>query len=215
MSIKILLVDDHKIVCNGLRTLLEKEADMKVVGEAADGRAALRLSQEIKPDVVVMDVSLPELNGCEATRKIIAKLPKVKVIALSMYSDRKFVYRMFKAGASGYLPKDSAFEELSRAIRAVVKDQMYVYPGITDTVVREFVRKVVETKSSVLSVLTDREREVLQLISEGQSTKEIAYELDVSVKTIESHRQKTMQKLGIKSIAELTKYAIREGLTSL
>jgi len=215
MSIKILLVDDHKIVCNGLRTLLEKEADMKVVGEAADGRAALRLSQEIKPDVVVMDVSLPELNGCEATRKIIAKLPKVKVIALSMYSDRKFVYRMFEAGASGYLPKDSAFEELSRAIRAVVKDQMYVYPGITDTVVREFVRKVVETKSSVLSVLTDREREVLQLISEGQSTKEIAYELDVSVKTIESHRQKTMQKLGIKSIAELTKYAIREGLTSL
>jgi len=215
MSIRIILVDDHKIVREGLCGLLEKESDMKVVGEAVDGRTALRLSQQIKPDVVVMDISLPGLNGYEATQKMIAKVPRVKVIALSMYSDRKFVYRMFKAGASGYLPKDSAFEELARAIRTVVKDQVYVYPGIGNTIVKGFMQKALETKFSAFSVLSAREREVLQLMSEGHSTKEIAYQLDVSAKTIETHRRGIMKKLNINSVARLTKYAIREGLTPL
>ena len=215
MSIKIILADDHNIMRQALRVLLENEPDIEVVGETVDGQAALGLARETKPDVVIMDIAMPGLNGVEATRKIIAKVPGTKVIALSAHSDRRFVSRMFKAGASGYLLKDCLFEELAVAIRTVAKNQIYVSPKIANVVVKGFIRRPLKDDLTVFSILTDREREVLQLLSEGKTTKQIAALLKVSVKTVETYRQHIMDKLNIRSIAGLTKYAIREGLTSL
>ena len=215
MSIKVVLVDDHNVMREGLRALLKNESDIEVAGEAADGQAAFRLVSEIKPDLVIMDIAMPGLNGIEATRKIISKNSFVKVIALSAYSDRRFIFRVFKAGASGYLLKDCAFEELVCAIRAVSARQIYLSPGIANIVLKDYLRQSSKENTSVFSVLTAREREVLQLLSEGKTTKQIALLLKVSVKTIETHRPQIMDKLNIRSIAELTKYAIREGITSL
>ena len=215
MSIRILLADDHKIMRQGLRSLLESEADMEVIAEAEDGLALLGLVQEMLPDIVIMDVAMPNLNGIEATRQIIGRAPGIKVLALSMYSDRRFITSMLSAGASGYLPKDCAFEELVQAIRAIAADQTYLSPRIADIVVKEYVHQLKKTNSSVFSVLTARQREVLQLLAEGKTIKEIARDLCLSVKTIETHRQQIKNKLSIHSIAELTKYAISEGLTSL
>jgi len=215
MRIKIILADDHQIVRQGLRTLLEKEPDMEVVAEAEDGRSAVRLIRETAVDVVIMDVAMPDLNGTEATRQITSEFPQIKVIALSMYADRRFVINMLKAGASGYLFKDCAFEELTRAIRLVMANKTYLSSGVTDVVVKDFVQASSGRQASVFSVLTAREREVLQLLAEGRTTNQIASSLHVSVKTIETHRQQVMNKLKIHSVAELTKYAIREGLTSL
>ena len=215
MKIKILLADDHKIVRDGLRTLVEKEPDMEVVGEAENGRQAVRLTQELTPDVVIMDITMADLNGIEAARQIHKEIPEVKVIALSMHSDRRFVAGMLEAGASGYLLKDCAFEELTRAIKNVVSNKIYLSPGITDVVVKDYLGKSTKASRSVFSNLTNREREVLQLLAEGRSTKQIAQSLHVSIKTIETHRRQIMKKLNMHSIAELTKYALREGLTSL
>ena len=215
MSIKILLADDHKIVRDGLRSLLENQPDMEVVGEAENGRMAVQLSRDRKPQVVIMDISMPDLNGMEATRQMLKDLPDVKVIALSMHSDRRYVFGMFNAGASGFLLKDCAFEELASAINTVVANQPYLSPSIAGTVIEDFVRSTFSAESSATAVLTAREREVLQLLAEGRSTKEIASQLHVSVKTVETHRRRIMDKLGLRGIPELTKYAIREGLTSL
>ena len=215
MSIKILLADDHRITRQGLRSLLEKESDMEVVAEAQEGRAAVHLVRELSPDVVIMDVTMPDLNGMEATRQIVAELPSVKVIALSMHSDNLFVSEMLKSGASGYLPKDCAFEELARAIRAVVDGKTYLSPAVSGVVVDDYLHHLARTESPSSEVLTDREREVLQLIAEGKSTKQIALKLHISVKTVETHRRQIMSKLNIHTVAELTKYAIRKGLTSL
>ncbi|MCJ7777086.1 MAG: response regulator transcription factor [Sedimentisphaerales bacterium] len=215
MSIKILLADDHKITRQGLRSLLEKEPDMEVVAEAEEGRTTVRLAREHLPDVVVMDVTMPDLNGMEATRQIRAELPNVKVIALSMHSDNLFVSEMLKSGASGYLLKDCAFEELARAIHVVVDGKTYLSPAISGVVVDEYLHHLTKTESPGSKVLTDREREVLQLIAEGNSTKQVALKLHISVKTVETHRRQIMSKLNIHTIAELTKYAIRQGLTSL
>ncbi len=214
MAIRILLADDHKIVRQGLRTLLQKEPDMEVVAEAEDGRASLKLAQELAPHVVIMDVGMPDLNGIEATRQVLAESPNIKVIALSMHSDRRFVVNMLKAGASGYLLKDSAFEELASAIRAVMTNKTYLSPGVSDVVIKDYIAGP-KPDNSAFSVLTAREREVLQLMAEGRSTKQIADRLIVSIKTIETHRQQIMSKLDMHSVAELTKYAIREGLSSL
>lgn len=215
MSIRIILADDHKIIRDGLRSLLEKQSDMEIVGEAEDGRTAVQQVQKLSPDVVIMDVSMHNLNGIEATRQIIAKFPRIKVLTLSMHSDKRFVAGMLSAGASGYLMKDSAFKELINAIRIVLSNQIYLSPRVASIVTEDYVHHLSATDSSAHSILTVREREILQLLAEGKSTKQAALQLHVSVKTIETHRQKVMNKLGIYSVAELTKYAVREGLTSL
>ena len=215
MKVRILLADDHKIIRDGLRSLLQKEADFEVVAEAEDGQTAVRTAQELLPDVVIMDIGMPDLNGIEATRQIQAKGDDVKVLALSMHSDRRFVAEMLKAGASGYLLKDSDFAELAQAIRVIVRGGTYLPPSLTNLLVQNYVRKPVGEEASVFSVLTAREREVLQLMAEGKSTKLLAAHLHISMKTVETHRQNIMEKLDIHSVAELTKYAIREGLTSL
>lgn len=215
MSIRILLADDHKITREGLRSLLEKEPDMEVVAEAEDGRTTVSLVRELQPDVVIMDVSMPDLNGMEAARQIGSEFGNVKIIALSMHSDSLFVTEMLKSGASGYLLKDCAFEELARAIRVVVADQTYLSPSISGVVVNGYLHRVSRVDISGPQALTDREREVLQLVAEGKSTKEIALALHISVKTVETHRRQIMDKLDIHTVAELTKYAIRKGLTSL
>ena len=213
--IKIILADDHQIVRHGLRSLLAAEPDMEVVGEADNGRAVVRLVQEKSPQVVIMDISMPDLNGIEATRQIIGESPGIKIIALSMHSDSLFVLNMFKAGASGYLLKDCALEELVKAVRTVLSRKVYLSPGISDIVIKDFVIGWSPADSSAYSILTTREREVLQLMAEGRSTNQIAESLCVSVKTVEAHRKQLMNKLDIHSVAELTKYAIRQGLTSL
>ena len=191
---------------------------MEVVAEANDGRSAVQLAQELQPDVVVMDVGMPGLNGIEATRQITNREPDAKVVALSMHSDRRFMGEMLKAGAKGYLLKDGAFEELATAIRSVVANKVYLSPRIADVVVDDYVRRTPGqngSDTSAFAKLTPREREVLQLMAEGRATKEIAMDLKVSIKTVETHRRQIMEKLQIHSVAELTKYAIREGLTSL
>jgi len=215
MSIRILLADDHKITRQGLRSLLEKQPDMEVVAEAEEGRTAVRLVRELVPNVVIMDVSMPDLNGMQATRKIVAEFPNVKIIALSMHSDSLFVIEMLKSGASGYLLKDCAFEDLERAIRTVVADKTYLSPTISSVVVDDYLHRLSRADFADSEVLTDREREVLQLMAEGKSTKRIALELHISAKTVETHRRQIMNKLDIHTVAELTKYAIRKGLTSL
>lgn len=207
MNIKILLADDHKIVSDCLEPLLNKQPDMQVVARAENGQMAVRLTQKMEPDVVIMDIAMPDLNGIEATRQIIAHCPGVKVIALSMNSGRRFVKGILNAGASGYLTKNCSFEELVSAVRNVVANKKYLSPEISDIVIEETL--------PTSSLLTTREREVLQLLAEGMTVKEIASQLHRSIKTIHTHRKQIMEKLGIHSIAELTKYALREGLTSL
>jgi len=215
MSIRILLADDHKITRQGLRSLLEKELDMEVVAEAQDGRTAVLLVRQVWPNLVIMDVSMPDLNGVEATRQIVAAAPNVKVIALSMHSDTLFVAEMLKSGANGYLLKDCAFEELARAIRTVMEGKTYLSPSISGVVVDDYLHQLSKTTLSSSDVLTSREREVLQLLAEGKTTKQIALKLHISIKTVETHRRQIMEKLNIHSVAELTKYAIRKGFTSL
>ncbi|MBI5409564.1 MAG: response regulator transcription factor [Nitrospirae bacterium] len=214
MSLRIILADDHKIMREGLRTLLEKQDDFLIIAEAGNGRTTVKLAEEHNPDLVVMDTVMPDLNGIEATRQIIARNPKIKIIALSMHSDKQFVMQMLKAGASGYILKDCAFKELVYAIQSVVDGYIYLSPRINTILLKERVFEHKEVNASAFAALSNREREVLQLIAEGRSTKEIAETLFVSVKTIETHRQQIMSKLNIHSIAGLTKYAIREGLTT-
>ncbi len=216
MTIKIILADDHQIVRHGLRSLLEAEPDMKVLAEADNGREVLRMARDLSPMVIIMDISMPDLNGIEATRQILAEIPGIKIIALSMHSDSLFILNMLKAGACGYLLKDCALEELVKAIRTVVANKTYLSPGVSDIVIKDFVCSWSDSPSpSAFSLLTAREREVLQLMAEGKSTTQIAECLCVSVKTVEAHRKQIMNKSGIHSVAELTKYAIRQGLTSL
>jgi len=186
-----------------------------VVGEADDGRRTVQMVKELSPDIVIMDVAMPDLNGIEATRQITAEFPDVKVIAVSMHSDRRFVSEMLKAGASAYLSKDYAFDELENAIRTVISNKIYLSPDISGVVVENYVRQPQKPEESAFSLLSQREREVVQLLAEGKTSKEIADQLHVSVKTVETHRTNIMTKLNIHRLAELTKYAIREGLTPL
>lgn len=210
---KILLADDHKMMRDGLRAILEKEG-LQVVGEAQDGHEALALAHRLRPDVVVMDISMPGLNGIDATRRLLAEIPRIKVISLSMNSDRRYVVAMFKAGAVGYLLKNSASDELIQAVRAVASDLTYVSPSIASIVVDSFIAGA-QSPPKAEKVLSAREREVLQLLAEGHSSKDIASTLNVAVPTVETYRRLIMDKLNLRTIADLTKYAIREGLTSL
>ncbi|TDJ16468.1 MAG: response regulator transcription factor [Gammaproteobacteria bacterium] len=210
---RVLLADDHKILRQGLRTLLEQEKDIQVVGEADNGRLSVELTGELAPDVVIMDVAMPDLNGIDATRRITEADPRTRVLALSMHSDGRYVRGMLQAGARGYILKDCAAEELTHAIRTVMAGQVYVSPGVTGTIINDYVRQL--TAADEPATLTRREREVLQLLAEGGSTANIAAGLHLSVKTIETHRKRIMDKLGLRSIAELTKYAIREGITTV
>jgi two-component system response regulator NreC len=214
MSIKVLIADDHKIVREGLRTMLEKEPDIKVVGEAVDGRMTERLARELAPEVIIMDVAMPNLNGIEATRQIAADLPGIKIIALSMHDDRRFVLNMFKAGAVGYMLKDCAFKDLVKAIRVVMSNKTYMSNEIAEIVLKNYLASSSTLEATAFQRLTPRECEVLQLIAEGKNTTKIAESLHISVKTVETHRKQIMEKLNIKTVAELTKYAIREGLTT-
>ncbi|NLH50627.1 MAG: response regulator transcription factor [Myxococcales bacterium] len=214
MSVRIVLADDHKIVRDGLRAILAQETGFEIVAEAGDGQNALALVEKHRPDIVVMDISMPGLNGIEAARKMAGLTPPIRVLALSMHTDRHFISEMLRAGASGYLLKDCAGEELGLAIRTIVGGKTYLSPSVSRVIVDEFVNRGAPANSA-RAILTTRELEVLQRLAEGKSIKEIAFELNVSVKTVETHRAKISEKLGISSIAELTKYALREGITSL
>jgi DNA-binding NarL/FixJ family response regulator len=210
-SCRVFLVDDHRMMRDGLRAILDKSGH-QTVGEAGSGREALTLAQQADPQVVIMDISMPGLNGVDATQRLLAELPRVKVIALSMSADRRYVLAMFAAGARGYLLKNSAADELLQAIRTVMDGLTYVSPSIAATVVDS---SLVAASSRANQRLSVREREVLQLIAEGLSSKAIATQLTVAVSTVDTHRRQIMEKLNLHTVAQLTKYAIREGLTSI
>jgi DNA-binding NarL/FixJ family response regulator len=211
--VRVVLADDHAMMRDGLRAVLEK-AGVEVVGEAANGHQAIAEVKRSRPDVVVIDIAMPELNGIDATRRLAAEAPDVKVIALSMNADRRYVIAMLEAGAAGYLLKNSASEELLNALRVVTRGQTYPSPAIAGGVVDQAIRGASASQSGSAKQLSVREREVLQLVAEGKSSKEIAAALQIAVPTVETHRRQIMEKLHLRTIAELTKYAIREGITS-
>ncbi len=213
---RVLLAEDHTIVRKGLRSLLDKETGIKVVGEAEDGREAIAKAEELHPDVVVMDIAMPGLNGLEATRQIKKRFPDMKILILTMHTNEEYVLQTLKAGASGYLVKKAAPAELISAINAVHKGDSFLSPSISRTVIDEYIRRSKEISEGEegFEQLTVREREVLQLIAEGHKTREIAELLYISIKTVETHRAHIMNKLDIHSTAELTRYAIRKGIIS-
>ena len=214
-AVRVLIVDDHAMFRSGLRALLEMEPGMSVVGEASNGRDAVEVAKSTAPDVVVMDVRLPDLNGIDTTRQILTVKPDVKVIGLSANTDERSILEMMRAGAAGYVAKDSAYEELVAAVRSVLKNDVYYSPRVIKSMAQEMGGVDRGGAETAFSKLSPREREVLQLIAEGKSTKEVAARLDVSIKTAETHRRNLMEKLHVDSVAELTKCAIREGLTSV
>ena len=215
MKTKIVLVEDHSIMRQGLRLLLENQPNLEVLGEAGNGREAIELVQKLKPEIVLTDISMPDMNGMEATRQILDCCDSVKVIVLSVHSDKQFVSGMLRAGASGYLVKDCIKDELIEAIDMVKRGHMYLSRQIEVSVLKDYKRILEAEDNSVFSKLTKREREVLQLITEGKSTKQIAGDLYVSVKTIETHRQNIMNKLEIYNIPNLVKYAIQQGVIDI
>ncbi|MEW6751568.1 MAG: response regulator transcription factor [Candidatus Latescibacterota bacterium] len=215
MDLRILLADDHRMVRDGLRALIQLEPGLQVVGEADDGQEAVELARRLHPDVVVLDVAMPVLNGIDASRQICAEQPDVGIIALSQHADKRLVTAMFRAGARGYLLKKNAFHELARAIHVVVEGKLFVSPQIAGMVAGDFANRTSVDASSRFSELTGREREVLQLLVEGWAAERIADALHISVNTVSTHRYHIMEKLGIRTLPELTKFAIREGITFL
>jgi len=213
---RVLLAEDHTIVRKGLCALLDAEPSIEVIGEAQDGREALLKAEQLHPDIVLMDISMPGLNGLEATRQIKKRFPEVKVLILTVHSDEEYIRQILRAGASGYLVKQAAPHELISAIEAIQRGESYLSPSVSKKVVQEYVQHAAgAAEEDSYERLTDREREVLQLIAEGNSTRDIAELLHLSVKTAETHRARLMRKLDIHSTAELTQYAIRKGVISL
>jgi DNA-binding NarL/FixJ family response regulator len=206
--IRVLLADDHAMVRKGFRLILEAQPDMEIAGEAGNGRQAVDLAEKLHPDVVVMDVAMPELNGIEATRRLASSSPHTRVLALSMHKDSVYVREILRAGARGYLLKDSIDTDLISAVRAVAKGDGYISPGVSDAVLTDYRRHV----TAPLDLLTSREREVLQMIAESKTNKEIAVALNLSVYTVEAHRGKIMEKLNLHSTSELVRFAVRHGL---
>ena len=215
MNIKVILADDHKMIRTCIRSMLNKYSDIEVIAETENGEETIQKARELQPDVIIMDLCMPDLNGIDATFQIVSKSLNIKVLALSMYSDEHFVMDIFKAGATGFITKDTDFEELVNAIRLVNSNHIYLCPGLSKVIAVDSIKKDLESIRLTRSVLSGREYEVLKLFAEGKTTKTIASELYVSAKTVETHRQHIMDKLGIHSLVELTKYAIREGLTNL
>ena len=212
-TIKVLIADDHAIVRKGIGFILGQEWDIEVVGEAEDGREAISLTQEIKPDIVLMDISMPRLNGLEATRRIKKALPEIKVIVLSMYNDEEYVFKILKAGSSGYVLKQSAPRELITAIHEVYKGNSFLSPPISSKLIEKWMQnEETAANGDLYDTLSDREKEVLQLIAEGLTNREMSRELNLSVKTIETHRSTLMRKLNISHTAGLTRYAIIKGI---
>jgi len=215
MALRIVLADDHETVRIGLRAALQRETDITIVGEAADGRAAVDLVENLEPSILILDIGMPGMNGLEAIRRIRAAKLRTKVIVFSMHSDRNYVAEALKLGACGYVLKGSPIKEVTSAIRTVVRGETFLSPKIREGIGSYTELALSSDSDLVLPTLTSREREILQLLTEGKTNKEMAYTLDVSVKTIESHRSQLMEKLNLRSVAELTKYAIRAGMTSL
>lgn len=214
MTIRALLADDHEMVLDGLISLLGKESGIEVVGTAANGRAAVERARDLRPDLVLMDLSMPGLNGMEATRQILAARPEIKVICLSMHAERRFVSAALDAGASGYVLKERAMQEVIKGIRAVMAGGIYLDTTIAGEVLEGYRASLAGHSPQAGAALSGREVEVLQLMAEGHGTREIGELLHISMKTVSSHREHIMDKLGIRSIAGLTKYAIRQGLTT-
>ncbi|HOK96561.1 MAG TPA: response regulator transcription factor [Anaerohalosphaeraceae bacterium] len=214
MVVRVVLVDDHEIMREGMSALLRKYSQFEVVGQASDGRQAVEVVLELKPDIVIMDVGMPNLNGIEATRRMLAQLPNLKVMALSTHSDGNIVAKMIKAGACGYMLKDSAFEELIEGLNTILEGKTFLCNKVSKVVFSEYVSMITNPNRTLDDGLSSREREVLQMVAEGHTTKEIAEALNLSTKTVDSHREHIMEKLGIRNVAGLTRYAIREGLTT-
>lgn len=214
-KIKIVIADDHAIVRQGIVNYLELKHDIQVVGQACDGLSAVKLAGELKPEIVIMDISLPNMNGIDASREITDSLPHTKIIALSMHASKEYVTEMFRAGANAYLLKESGFEELYNAIQTVINGKSYLSPSLVDLVVDNFIKPSPSEEASVFNKLSKRQREVLQLLAEGKTTKQVALNLKISPKTVEAHRLNLMEKLKIDNIAQLTKYAVQQGLTTL
>jgi len=215
MSIRILLADDHTVVRDGLRALLEKQPDMTVVGEAADGRDSVRLAEEQLPDVVVMDIAMPNMNGIEATRRILAANPRTNVVMLSMHQDESYVLRSLKAGAKGYLLKDSLRSDVIEAIRTVSQGRSFMTRKVSRILQEDYIRQMERRGlEDSYDLLTDREREILQLVAEGKTNKDVATFLNISLTTVETHRTHILQKLGLHSVPELILYAVRKGIIS-
>jgi len=215
MTMKILLADDHEIMREGICALLRKHPEMEVIGQAADGRSAVDMVKQLQPDVVVMDIGMPNLNGIEATQQMVAENPHIKVMALSTHSDGSVVAKMIKAGATGYMLKESAFSELLDGLRTMAEGKTYLCSKISKVVFADYINLLTNPRNEAIDGLTAREREILQLVAEGHTTRDIAEALRLSPKTVDSHREHIMEKLGIRNVAGLTKYAIREGLTTI
>jgi len=215
MTIRIVLADDHRMMCDGLTALLKKEPGFEIVGEAHDGLGAVQLARDLAPDVLVTDLAMPGMNGIEAISRVRAESPAVQVLCLSVHDEDRMVLAGIDAGAAGYVLKDSSFDELAVAIRKVMARQIYLSPGLVGVFVEGYRTRGATVAGSAFSQLTSREREIVQLFSEGHSTGQIAEQLHLSAKTVATHRENVLHKLHIESIAELTRYAIREGLSSL
>ena len=214
-KIKVLVADDHTILRQGIKALLDNQEGIEVIGEAKDGREALAIIEETLPDVILMDIAMPGLNGLEATRRIKKKFPRMKVLVLTMYTNEEYIFQILNAGANGYLVKETAFQDLISAIKAVYKNEAFMSPSISKKVINSYIKKAQDDEEKTCEILTTREREILQLIAEGNSSKKIAELLFISPKTVETHRTHIMDKLNIHNRTGLIKYAIRKGMVDV